>query len=127
MATSEPPRSGDMLSGGDADLERRKRELEAKLATRRPKAAEATGPGRTGGLGGMGYALRLSSEFIAAVAVGAGLGWTIDYFAGTSPWGLVIFLLLGFVAGVLNVMRSAGVVAPSKVAGPGDTVTGPER
>ncbi|TIS88531.1 MAG: ATP F0F1 synthase subunit I, partial [Mesorhizobium sp.] len=31
--------------------------------------------------------------------------------AGTSPWGLIVFLLLGFGAGVLNVMRSAGVVA----------------
>ena len=31
--------------------------------------------------------------------------------AGTSPWGLIIFLLLGFVAGVLNVLRSAGLVA----------------
>jgi ATP synthase protein I len=43
--------------------------------------------------------------------VGAGLGWLIDHWFGTTPWGLIIFLLLGFAAGVLNVMRSAGVVA----------------
>lgn len=106
----------------EADLERRKRELEAKLAARRAAAPEAREVSRSQGLGGMGYALRLSSEFIAAVAVGAGIGLAIDYFTGRPPWGLVIFLLLGFVAGVLNVMRSAGLVAPSKVAGPGDTV-----
>jgi ATP synthase protein I len=41
--------------------------------------------------------LKLSSEFIAGVAVGAGLGWVIDRLAGTSPWGLIVFLLLGFV------------------------------
>ena len=117
MATAGQP-GGSGLN--DADLERRKRELEAKLAARRETAPE-TGPvSRSSGLGGMGYALRLSSEFIAAVVVGAGIGWTIDYFTGRPPWGLVIFLLLGFVAGVLNVMRSAGLVAPSKVAGPGD-------
>jgi len=35
----------------------------------------------------------------------------VDRLAGTSPWGLIIFLLLGFCAGVLNVLRSAGLVA----------------
>jgi ATP synthase protein I len=59
-----------------------------------------------------GYArgFRLSSELVAGVLVGAGLGWLIDRWFGVAPWGLIIFLLLGFVAGVLNVMRSAGVV-----------------
>ncbi len=55
--------------------------------------------------------MKLSSEFIAGVVVGAALGWFIDRFAGTSPWGLIVFLLLGFAAGVLNVLRSAGKVA----------------
>ena len=45
------------------------------------------------------------------ILVGGLVGWAIDHFAGTSPWGLIIFLLLGFAAGTLNVMRSAGVVA----------------
>ncbi len=59
-----------------------------------------------------GYAkgFRLSSELVAGVLVGAGLGWLIDHWFRTTPWGLMIFLLLGFAAGVLNVMRSAGVV-----------------
>lgn len=110
-----------MAEPGDSDLERRKQALEAKLSTHKAQSgAPDAGPNHTGGLGGMGQALKISSEFIAAVAVGAAIGWTLDYFAGISPWGLVIFLLLGFVAGILNVMRSAGVVAPSKVAGPGD-------
>src|ERR1700726_76253 len=60
-----------------------------------------------------GYArgFRLSSELVAGVLVGAGLGWGIDRLFGVAPWGLIVFLLLGFAAGVLNVMRSAGVVA----------------
>jgi ATP synthase protein I len=45
------------------------------------------------------------------VLVGAGLGWLIDRLLGISPWGLIVFLLLGFAAGVLNVMRSAGLSA----------------
>jgi ATP synthase protein I len=58
-----------------------------------------------------GYArgFRLSTELVAGVLVGAGLGWLIDRWLGISPWGLIVFLLLGFAAGVLNVMRAAGV------------------
>ena len=60
-----------------------------------------------------GYArgFRLSSELVAGVVVGAGIGWLIDRWLGVSPWGLIVFVLLGFAAGVLNVMRSAGLVA----------------
>jgi ATP synthase protein I len=66
-----------------------------------------------------GYAkgFRLSSELVAGVLVGAGLGWLIDRLLGISPWGLIIFLLLGFAAGVLNVMRSAGLVADNALDG----------
>jgi ATP synthase protein I len=69
-----------------------------------------------------GYAkgFRLSSELVAGVVVGAGLGWLTDRWFGTSPWGLTVLLLLGFAAGVLNVMRSAGVVAGNSLDGPGN-------
>ena len=56
-------------------------------------------------------ALRLGADFVAGVVVGAAIGWGIDALAGTSPWGLAVFLILGFAAGVLSVMRSAGLVA----------------
>ena len=59
----------------------------------------------------MAMGLRLSSELVAGVLVGAGLGWGFDRLLSTSPWGLIVFLLLGFTAGVINVMRAAGVMA----------------
>ncbi len=62
-------------------------------------------------MGGFGTALKLSSEFIAGILVGACIGWFLDRLAGTSPWGLIVFLLLGFGAGILNVLRSAGLVS----------------
>ena len=53
---------------------------------------------------------RLSTELVAGVLVGAAIGWLIDRGLGTSPLAMIVFLLLGFAAGVLNVMRAAGVV-----------------
>jgi ATP synthase protein I len=56
----------------------------------------------------MAVGFRLSSELVAGVLVGAALGWGFDRLLSTSPWGFVVFFLLGFVAGVVNVVRSAG-------------------
>ena len=58
----------------------------------------------------MARGFRLSTELVAGVLVGAAFGWVLDYLLGISPWGLIVFLLLGFAAGILNVMRAAGVV-----------------
>lgn len=62
---------------------------------------------------------RLSTELVAGVLLGAGIGWLIDRGLGISPWGLIVFLLLGFAAGVLNVMRAAGVVPTNTLDPPG--------
>lgn len=97
--------------GGDEDLERRRRQLEARLATRQPASRDGKDEQDPSSKTGIGTALKLSSEFIAAIAVGVGIGWAVDHWVGTSPWGLIIFLLLGFMAGILNVLRSAGMVA----------------
>ena len=59
----------------------------------------------------MAVGFRLSSELIAGVVVGAGIGWGLDRLLSISPWGLIVFVLLGFTAGVVNVVRSAGVAS----------------
>lgn len=61
----------------------------------------------------MARGFRLSSELVAGVVVGGVIGWGFDKLLSTSPWGLIVFFLLGFVAGVINVMRAAGV-APER-------------
>ncbi|MCT7373626.1 AtpZ/AtpI family protein [Chelativorans salis] len=93
------------------DLDGRRRDLEAALAARRPGKPDGGEGAERGGKSDFANALKLSSEFIAGVLVGAALGWFIDRMAGTSPWGLIVFLLLGFGAGILNVLRSAGQIA----------------
>ncbi len=57
----------------------------------------------------MARGFRLSSELVAGVVVGAVIGWGFDRLLSTSPFGLIVFFLLGFVAGGVNLMRSAGV------------------
>lgn len=98
-------------SNSDAELEQRRQSLEAKIAAKVTSDADKAAAEDTSTSKGVAQAFKLSSEFIAGVVAGAGLGYLIDQLAGTTPWGMIIFLLLGFAAGVLNVLRSAGAVA----------------
>ena len=66
-------------------------------------------------MSGMARGMRIGTEFIAAILVGAIFGYLIDLGLGTSPWGLLIMLLVGFAAGILNVTR---VVAQMNAASP---------
>ncbi len=43
---------------------------------------------------------------VACTVVGLGLGLLIDRWAGTRPWGMLVGLLLGIVAGFLNIFRT---------------------
>ena len=52
---------------------------------------------------------RLSTEFVAGVILGAVVGWAIDRWLGSAPWGMIVCVLLGFGGGVLNLMRAAGL------------------
>jgi ATP synthase protein I len=101
----------------EGDLSGRLQRLGAELEARRP-AQQPVSASRASSSdpSGMSRALRASSEFIAGILVGGGLGWAFDKGLGTSPWGLIVFLLLGFVAGVYNVLRSAGLPAPTGAA-----------
>ncbi len=94
-------------SVSDTDLARRLDRLSRDLDAERQERAAAEPPEPKGGAN-YGQALRLASEFVAGILVGAALGWGLDRVAGTSPWGLIGFLLLGFCAGVLNVTHAAG-------------------
>jgi len=91
----------------DAELARRLDRLSRDLhAERQERAASAPGERKDGA--GYGQAMKLASEFVAGILVGVALGWGLDRVAGISPWGLIGFLLLGFCAGVLNVVRASG-------------------
>ena len=54
-------------------------------------------------------AYRVGIEFISGILVGLLLGYTIDHVLDTQPWGLVIMVLLGASAGLLNIFRMLGM------------------
>src|ERR1700726_4146219 len=108
-------------SSDEAALSARLGSLDHRLSEMRgSRKIETDQPGDGGGDGAarasaMARGFRLSSELIAGVVVGAVIGWGFDRLLSTSPWGLIVFFLLGFAAGVINVMRSAGV-APDRTS-----------
>ena len=51
-------------------------------------------------------AFRAATDLVAGVAVGTFIGYWIDRFFGSTPFGMIIFLFLGFIAGFMNIYRS---------------------
>ena len=54
---------------------------------------------------GAGFGFKISTEIIAALVVGVGIGLIVDKYLGTKPLGLIIFFIFGAIAGFLNVYR----------------------
>ena len=48
---------------------------------------------------------RVLAELIGGIGGGAFLGWVIDHFAGTSPWGLLVVMFLGIIVAFRNIFR----------------------
>ncbi|MCJ2037733.1 AtpZ/AtpI family protein [Methylobacterium sp. E-041] len=94
----------------DSELSARLRRLETQIERKRPPAppAHSSRSGSSGSPSSLGQAMTLSTEFVAGVIAGGVLGWIFDRMLGTKPWGLIVLLMLGFVAGVFNVMRASG-------------------
>jgi ATP synthase protein I len=105
---------------GEAELTARLHRLGERLDRIRPEASpeQAQAPRSATDSSALARGFRLSSELVAGVLVGAAIGWLIDRWLGISPWGMIVFLLLGFAGGVLNVMRAAGVVPPNRMDPP---------
>jgi ATP synthase protein I len=104
-----PPEPSD-----DAALAARLKQLDERLARIEPerdKASTQQGP-QASDRSALAQGFRLSAEFVSGIIAGTLVGWLMDRFVGTSPWGLIVGVLLGFGAGMLNLMRAAGVVAP---------------
>ncbi|MDJ1157835.1 AtpZ/AtpI family protein [Chelatococcus sp. SYSU_G07232] len=98
--------------------ERSQADLSARLKQLDDRLDRATGSGRSddadkashpmSNQGALGQAFRLSAEFVSGVIAGGALGLIVDKVFGSAPWGLIICLVLGFGAGLLNLARASG-------------------
>ncbi len=98
--TDEPPAQDPV--GEDARIdsldERLKALREREEQRNRPKAGTETDASYR-----MGN--RVLSELLGGLAGGLFLGWLIDHFAGTSPWGLMVMLFVGIGIAFRNIIR----------------------
>ena len=65
---------------------------------------------------GAQLAWRMVIELVAGIAIGFGIGYGLDALFGTMPVFLVIFILLGFAAGVKTMLRTAQEVQTDEMA-----------
>ena len=54
---------------------------------------------------GLSFGFRIGVEIVAAIMVGTVIGIFVDKYLGTKPFGLIIFFILGSLAGFLNIYR----------------------
>lgn len=97
----------------EASLEKRRAALGEKLSQRNTVAEKEESPAmlkkaENYNKSSLAAGVRLSTDFLSAILVGGALGLAIDKLAGSAPWGLLLFLLLGFAAGIVNILRVMG-------------------
>ncbi|MEM7192193.1 MAG: AtpZ/AtpI family protein [Pseudomonadota bacterium] len=103
---------------GQRDMEsfrRRLNTLEGKLAEAKgapPQPVDTEARGKA-----MGQAFKLGIEMVASVAVGVLIGWSLDHLFGTKPIFLLVFLFLGAVSGIMNVIRTAKMMQGEPMPG----------
>jgi ATP synthase protein I len=99
----------------DANLSARLKSLDARISQASVQRAESEPRERPKQDNtAIGQAFRYSAEFVSGVLAGGVLGWLVDKLFGVSPWGLIICLILGFCAGMLNLLRASGAVKPAR-------------
>lgn len=86
-------------------------ELDARLREARRKAGldpqqdPETGDAGRGSSSDMALGIRIGVELVAGVLLGLALGYGIDLWLGTKPFGMIIMIFLGAIAGFMNVYR----------------------
>src|SRR5260370_31731729 len=114
-----------MSEGGSPDPLARLGERIDKAQAERVRRQPAAISDRSALQQGLGLGFRIGIELMVAVGVATGLGWAIDHWIGTRPWGMIVLFFLGVAAGMLNVYRAvAGISTPAGYRRPGEDGAG---
>jgi ATP synthase protein I len=98
----------------DPSDEARLKALDARIAA--AKQAQAPKPHMEEHYSQAHLAWRMVIELVAGFGIGFGIGFGLDAVLGTTPWLMVIFTILGFIAGVKTMIRSAAEVQRKQIA-----------
>ena len=64
---------------------------------------------------GLQHAWRMVIELVSGMAIGFGLGYGLDVLFGTLPIFMIVFTLLGFVAGVRTMLSTAREIQKDQI------------
>lgn len=81
--------------------------LEQRLKAAREREDERNKPRVKGADANYRMGNRVLADLIGGIGGGALIGWVIDRFAGTSPWGLLVMIFLGIIVAFRNIFRMA--------------------
>lgn len=95
---------GPRNNAEDGEIAGRLRDLEERLSRMTPKP-EADKPMASHDRAHIAW--RMVIEIVAGIGLGFGIGFGLDYLFGTKPFLMILFIFLGFAAGVKTMMRSA--------------------
>ena len=81
--------------------------LEKRLKAAKEREEERNRPSAGSSAGDANYRMgsKVLSELIGGIGGGALIGWVIDHFAKTSPWGLLVMMFLGIIVSFRNIIR----------------------
>ena len=82
-------------------------DFKTRLKSAKIKAKSKYSENKDTSTSGMGHAFKMSTELVAAVAVGTIIGFILDNWFGTKPWLILIFFFVGVAAGIMNVVKTA--------------------
>ena len=85
----------------------RLRQLEERIATLRKERLAPSRPHQEEHYSKANMGWRMVIELVAGLGIGFGIGYGLDSLLGTMPILMVLFILLGFAAGVQTMMRTA--------------------
>ncbi len=119
---SAPSKGSRHRDQAKADLQSIANRLKSAEDQRRSRMARSTlDRGAPGSMGqGLNIALRMGTDFVAAVVIGAGLGWFLDRWFGTWPALFLVFFLFGAAAGFRNMLATANKVGMGTGDAPDD-------
>ena len=79
--------------------------LEGRLKAAREREEQRNRPQVQGADANYRMGNRVLAELLGGIGGGALIGWVIDRFAGTSPWGLLVMMFLGIIVAFRNIIR----------------------